>query len=178
MPFETLKLAYAFFWQVASRSSCSRPGPRAGHGTSSAGPGAGATRCSSSATPRASRSSARPAGWAGLIRASPRLSPVHSATTHHSFRSARSRLYRNEILHPNTHFAAFFKIYKTIYLIFQKKFRLCKISPKNAKNRRSLIFELTYRSAFSCESYCLYIGATSATGLRTGGANEEGCGYT
>ena len=28
--------------------------------------------------------------------------------------SARSRLYRNEILHPNTHFAAFFKIYRTI----------------------------------------------------------------
>ena len=29
-----------------------------------------------------------------------------------SFRSTCSRLYRNEFLYPNTHFAAFFKIYQ------------------------------------------------------------------
>ena len=46
---------------------------------------------------------------------------------------ARSRLYRNEILHPNTHFSAFFKIYRTIQLNFQKM-------TKFAKNRKKSHF--------------------------------------
>ena len=56
------------------------------------------------------------------------------ATTHHSFLGESSRLYRNEIFHPNTHFSAFFKIYRTIQLNFQNLAKFCKKSANFGKN--------------------------------------------
>ena len=54
------------------------------------------------------------------------------APTHHSFKTARYRLNRNEILQRNTHFAAFSKSTKTTWLNFQK---CCEILQKISATR-------------------------------------------
>ena len=46
---------------------------------------------------------------------------------------ARSRLYRNETLQPNTHFFRFFEIYKTICVNFQNFAKFCEKSANFAK---------------------------------------------
>ena len=56
-------------------------------------------------------------------------STAHSeaATTHHSFRqleTARSRLYRRRFWPPNSHFSAFFKIYKIYTLLHRSKLKM------------------------------------------------------
>ena len=50
-----------------------------------------------------------------------------TATTHHSFRqveTARSRLYRRRIWPPNSHFAAFFKIYKIFTILRRSNLKM------------------------------------------------------
>ena len=48
---------------------------------------------------------------------------------------ARSRLHQHRFLQPNTHFAAFFKIYKMSSLNFQKIYKIWQIFANSAKSR-------------------------------------------
>ena len=49
---------------------------------------------------------------------------------HITLSEARSRLYQRRFLQPNSHFAAFFKIYKIFIILRRLNLKNCKISQK------------------------------------------------
>ena len=62
---------------------------------------------------------------------------------------ARSRLDRRRFLQSNTHFAAFFEVYKTICLNFQNFVKFCK---KSARSRGEILLKIRGRGAEVCQS--------------------------
>ena len=80
------------------------------------------------------------AEWAAPLASSPSPSPVSRRATiesrHITLSEARSQLYQRRFSRPNTHFSAFFKIYKKI--IFSRA-KFAKFWSKIRKNRQSFV---------------------------------------